>query len=76
MLIKGLQGLAKGKKGPLPQLLITSGLSFLGFVQAFDVSVGPNICRIWLQSKEWANEFHNTCGRFYNLLPSMTCSLY
>ena len=25
MLIKGLQGLAKGKKGPLPQFLITSG---------------------------------------------------
>ena len=25
MLIKGLQGLAKGKKGPLPQLLVTSG---------------------------------------------------
>jgi len=26
MLIKGLLGLAKGKKGPLPQLLITSGI--------------------------------------------------
>merc|ERR1712130_708718 len=26
MLIKGLQGLAKGKKGALPQLLITSGI--------------------------------------------------
>ena len=25
MLIKGLQGLVKGKKGPLPQLLLTSG---------------------------------------------------
>jgi len=26
MLIKGLKGLAKGRKGPLPQLLITSGI--------------------------------------------------